>query len=90
MGFKKVDDIAIKMGFDLYDEKRVYAGIKYVLNIMTEDGHTYLTNDELIIKSCEILNVENNVVESTLINLIEDHQLIKIDDKIFDIIQFYD
>lgn len=83
VGFKKVDDIAINMGFDLYDEKRVYAGIKYVLNIMTEDGHTYLTNDELIIKSCEILNVENNVVESTLINLIEDHQLIKIDDKIF-------
>lgn len=83
IGFKKADEIGLKMGIDLYDERRVYAGIKYVLNIVTEDGHTYLTNEELIIKSCEILNVENNVVENELIKLIDNSELIKIDEKIF-------
>ena len=48
IGFKKADDIALNMGFDKCDEKRIYAGIKYVLTLATEDGHTFLYYNTLL------------------------------------------
>jgi exodeoxyribonuclease V alpha subunit len=83
IGFIKADNIAMKMGFKMDDPKRIYAGVKYVLNTSTEDGHTFLYNDELILKSCEILRVNDAIVKNTIQTLIEDGELIDICGKIF-------
>ena len=49
LGFKKVDDLALKLNPDLcVSEKRVVAFIRYHLNTIGEDlGHTWITQNEL-------------------------------------------
>lgn len=49
LGFKKVDDLALKLNPDLrISEKRVVAFIRYHLNSIGEDlGHTWITQNEL-------------------------------------------
>ena len=88
IGFKKADDIALNMGFDKCDEKRIYAGIKYVLTLATEDGHTFLYYDTLLDETRKILGVNDSITINVLTDLINDGEIIKIDDKIF-LTQFY-
>lgn len=49
LGFKKVDDLALKINQDLrISEKRAVAFIRYYLNSVGEDsGHTWVTQNEL-------------------------------------------
>lgn len=49
LGFKKVDDLALKLNPDLrVSQKRVIAFIKYYLNSVGEDlGHTWVTQNDL-------------------------------------------
>ena len=88
IGFKKADDIALNMGFDKCDEKRIYAGIKYVLTLATEDGHTFLYYDTLLDETRKILGVNDSITINVLTDLINDGEIIKIDEKIF-LTQFY-
>ena len=88
IGFKKADDIALNMGFDKCDEKRIYAGIKYVLTLATEDGHTFLYYDTLLNETRKILGVNDSITINVLTDLINDGEIIKIDEKIF-LTQFY-
>jgi exodeoxyribonuclease V alpha subunit len=79
----KADEIATRMGFKNDDIRRIYAGIKYVLNASTEDGHTFLYLKELIVKSCDVLHVNGDIVKNTIDVLLEDGELVNIDGKIF-------
>ena len=88
IGFKKADDIALNMGFDKCDEKRIYAGIKYVLTLAAEDGHTFLYYDTLLDETRKILGVNDSITINVLTDLINDGEIIKIDEKIF-LTQFY-
>jgi exodeoxyribonuclease V alpha subunit len=83
IGFNKADEIAKKMGFKIDDHRRIYAGVKFVLNASTENGHTFLYENELIAKSCEILQVNSKIVKETLFILIDDGELVNINGKIF-------
>lgn len=83
IGFNKADEIAKKMGFKIDDHRRIYAGVKFVLNASTENGHTFLYENELIAKSCEILQVNSKIVKETLFLLIDDGELVNINGKIF-------
>ena len=83
IGFNKADEIAKKMGFKIDDHRRIYAGVKFVLNDSTENGHTFLYENELITKSCEILQVNSKIVKETLFLLIDDGELVNINGKIF-------
>jgi exodeoxyribonuclease V alpha subunit len=83
IGFNKADEIAKKMGFKIDDHRRIYAGVKFVLNASTENGHTFLYENELITKSCEILQVNSKIVKETLFLLIDDGELVNINGKIF-------
>lgn len=83
IGFKKADEIAMKMGFAIDDYRRIYAGVKFVLNASTEDGHTFLYFNELVNKACDILTVNENIVKGTIRILINDGELVDVDNKIF-------
>ena len=63
IGFKKADEIAMKMGFAIDDKRRIYAGVKFVLNASTEDGHTFLYFNELVSKACDMLTVNEYIVK---------------------------
>ena len=83
IGFKKADEIAMKMGFAIDDHRRIYAGVKFVLNASTEDGHTFLYFNELVTKACDMLTVNENIVKETIRTLINDGELVNVDNRIF-------
>jgi exodeoxyribonuclease V alpha subunit len=70
IGFKKADEIAVKMGVVKESPYRLAAGIKYVLHQYVNNGHTYIDKHELIRLSSERLLVDEKSVESELSDLI--------------------
>lgn len=76
IGFKIADEIAMKMGIHQDSINRVKAGIMYLLNRASVNGHTYLPRNELIDKAEEMLSVSYELIENALIELQINKQLI--------------
>ena len=77
IGFKIADTIGRSAGFILDHPKRIKAGIIYVLNEASNDGHVYLPMQELVNNCYEILNVD--LSDSLLLfREMEDYGLLKI------------
>lgn len=57
IGFRIADEIAARMGAGQDSEFRVKAGILYVLQMASSNGHTYLPEEELSRQSQELLAV---------------------------------
>jgi exodeoxyribonuclease V alpha subunit len=62
IGFVTADQIAEKLGFAKDSVLRAEAGILYVLNQLSEEGHVYYPYELLIEKCQEILQVDREVV----------------------------
>ena len=77
IGFKSADKIAQNIGIAPDAPERLQAGLVYVLNQeMESGGHCFLLEDDLIKKSCEILEAEHAPVERALAFLVERELLI--------------
>lgn len=70
IGFRTADNIAMKMGVSMDSPFRIEAGLKYVLNMSSAEGHCYLPENELIIKAIEILKVNEESIKEVLNRLI--------------------
>jgi exodeoxyribonuclease V alpha subunit len=66
IGFLTADRIAEKLGFAKDSEVRAEAGILYVLQQLSEEGHVYYPHQPLIEKCQEILEVERDVISRAL------------------------
>jgi exodeoxyribonuclease V alpha subunit len=66
IGFITADQIAAKLGIAQDAQIRVEAGILYVLNQMSDEGHVYVPHESLVSKSCEILGVDRESVVRAL------------------------
>jgi exodeoxyribonuclease V alpha subunit len=62
IGFITADKIAEKLGIAKNSELRAEAGILYVLNQLSDDGHVYYPYELLIQKCQEILEVDREVI----------------------------
>ena len=62
IGFVTADKIAQNLGIDPNSLIRAKAGLIYVLNQLTEDGHVYYPEGPLIRKAKEILNVDEEII----------------------------
>jgi exodeoxyribonuclease V alpha subunit len=62
IGFITADKIAQNLGIDRNSLIRAKAGLIYVLNQLTEEGHVYYPEIQLIHKAKEILNVDEEIV----------------------------
>ena len=67
--FKQIDRMALELGFDLNNEKRVESGIKHAINISGLNGHCRVLRENLISFVKELLKVEESDVDFSLINL---------------------
>ncbi len=61
-GFITADKIAQSLGIDRNSLIRAKAGLIYVLNQLTEEGHVYYPENQLIHKAKEILHVDEEIV----------------------------
>jgi exodeoxyribonuclease V alpha subunit len=72
IGFKTADAIAIRLGIETTAMIRIRAGISYGLTEAMGDGHCGLPVEELVSLATELLEVEDNLVQTALeLELIE-------------------
>lgn len=64
IGFKIADSIAKKMGFSQNSEKRIDAGIEYVLSELAEQGHTCYPLEKFQPIARDVLKVEQTLIEA--------------------------
>ncbi|MCL2399618.1 MAG: ATP-dependent RecD-like DNA helicase [Defluviitaleaceae bacterium] len=75
IGFKTADQIAEKLGMEKESFHRCRAGLFYTLNQFANDGHCYAHFDDLVIKSVEILDIEQPKIHMALDYLIKNNEL---------------
>ncbi|MBW2029562.1 MAG: ATP-dependent RecD-like DNA helicase [Deltaproteobacteria bacterium] len=63
IGFVTADNIAEKLGFQKDSLPRAEAGILYVLNRLTEEGHVFYPYDLLIEKCRDMLGVDKEIIQ---------------------------
>ena len=66
IGFKMADTIAKTLGITQDSEKRIDAGIEYVLSKLSEDGHVCFPVADFLPAAQEILEVEKDKIEPRL------------------------
>ena len=76
IGFVTADKIAEKLGFSKDSELRVEAGILYVLNQLSDDGHVYYPYEPLISKCEEILGVGREVIAKAFSTILVDKRIV--------------
>ena len=67
--FKQIDQMALKLGIDYDNQKRVESGIKYGLIKATYNGHSCVIKENLIEYVISLLDVTTEAVEENIINL---------------------
>ena len=83
IGFKTADEIAMKLGFEKTGYMRIRAGISYVLSRATEDGHCFLTMEQLHKKGAKILECDECYIVMTLDDMIRMEMVIREDDAVY-------
>lgn len=76
VGFKIADEIAHRVGIHLDSDFRIRSGIMYVLQQASLEGHTYLPEELLTRRACELLGVDASEVEKHYMDMAIDRKLI--------------
>ncbi|MDO4977529.1 MAG: ATP-dependent RecD-like DNA helicase [Eubacteriales bacterium] len=83
IGFKTADGIAEKLGFQKNDFVRLRSGIMYTLSNLADEGHVYATREQLIEKAKQILETEEESMESAIDSMLEEKGLLQEEDAIY-------
>lgn len=71
IGFKTADGIAAKMGYEKSDLRRCRSGILYTLSQLSNDGHVYAEEEQLIKSAMQLLEVGEEPVKQAMAQMIE-------------------
>ena len=74
--FKQIDQMAIELGVEKENQKRVKSGIKYALIKITYNGHCCTLKANLIEYVKQLLNVSDIIIEDGLINLKVNNEIV--------------
>jgi len=77
IGFKTADQIAESLGIDRESDIRAHAGIEYVLETLTDDGHCAYPRSELVEKTAGMLKISTETVERAIDHGIADGRLVQ-------------
>lgn len=69
VNFEQIDKMALGLGFEYNNEKRIRSGIKHALILTTLNGHCCTRYESLIEYVKKILSVNENEVEECIINM---------------------
>ncbi|MBP3800760.1 MAG: ATP-dependent RecD-like DNA helicase [Clostridia bacterium] len=67
--FKQIDKMALDLGFDFENYKRIESGIKYGLIRISYNGHCCTLKDNLIVFVKSLLSVNEDAIDTCIINL---------------------
>ena len=74
--FKQIDQMAIQLGIEKENQKRVKSGIKYALIKITYNGHCCTLKTNLIEYVKNLLNVSETIIEDGIINLKVNNEIV--------------
>lgn len=83
IGFKTADGIANKMGYEKNDPRRCKSGLTYTLNQLSDDGHVYAEQEQLLKTAIELLEADQNSIVQAMKEMVESEQLIMDGDVIY-------
>ena len=69
VNFEQIDKMALGLGIEYNNEKRIRSGIKHGLIIMTYNGHCCTMYENLVEYAKKLLRVDENDIENCLINM---------------------
>ena len=67
--FKKIDQMAMDIGIEVENDFRVQSGIKYSLNLISNNGHCCTLKENLVEFVKDLLGIPKKVIENEIINL---------------------
>ncbi|MGN0351991.1 MAG: ATP-dependent RecD-like DNA helicase [Roseburia sp.] len=76
VGFRTADEIAAKVGIRTDSDFRIKSGILYTLLQASNEGHTYLPQEELTQKASELLDVAPEYIEKHYMDLAIERKII--------------
>lgn len=76
IGFKTADGIAAKMGYEKNDLRRCRSGIFYTLSQLSNDGHVYADEEQLLTSAKELLEADESSVSEAMNQMIGANDLI--------------
>lgn len=76
IGFRIADEIARRVGIFSNSDFRIQSGISYVLMQASNEGHTYLPKDQLFVRTCRLLELEESDLDQHLLDLIINKKII--------------
>ena len=76
VNFNQIDKMALDIGMEYNNEKRIRSGIKHALTLATYNGHCAVIYDNLIKFVNELLGVRDEEIEDVLINMKTKEELV--------------
>lgn len=76
IGFKIADEIASRVGIGMDSDFRIKSGVLYTLIQANGSGHVYFPKDRLLVRTAELLGVEQSSVENRLMDLILEKKIV--------------
>ncbi len=83
IGFKTADSVAMSLGIAPQSEIRARAGMVHILKTLTDEGHCYCTEAELLLHAEDLLDIPVEILTEGLKYEIEAERLIKEEDRIY-------
>lgn len=75
VGFKTADKLAQALGLPADHPSRIEAGVIYVLNEMSDDGHVFSTRAELISRTAEMLSLQPELISPAIDRLAQQDRI---------------
>lgn len=76
VGFRTADEIAVRVGIRSDSDFRIRSGILYVLLNASNEGHTYLPQEELTKRAAELLEVSAEFIEKHYMDLAIERRIV--------------
>ena len=76
IGFKTADGIAAKMGYEKEDPRRCRSGILYTLGQLSDEGHVYAEEEQLVKTAGQLLEAGETAIRDSLARMLQAEDLI--------------
>ena len=83
IGFKTADGIASKMGYENNDIRRGKSGLLYTLNELSNDGHVYAVEEQLVESAKKLLEADEEPIREALKEMLASEDLIEENEAIY-------
>lgn len=83
IGFKTADSIANKMGYEKNDLRRCRSGILYTLSQLSNEGHVYADEEQLVKWAKELLEADEEPINQAIADMIQINDIILEDEAIY-------